>query len=240
MSITITRIRAELGPPAHDLYNAGPDLLLIETFGTRQIDARNLSMLSLFFWLNHLSYRAHPMPHQLEALKLSHQTRINQSHIFLVIILAIMIGAFSAMWGHLHISYKIGLEQARSWYARAAFTRLAGWIYNPSGTQVSGLFFTIGGFVFSIALLVLRLRFIQWPLHPVGYVVSSWWTFTGLWFPILISWTIKRFLLSYGGVRNYRRATPFFLGLIVGDVVVASIISILGLIFNFSVRYLSW
>ncbi|MBD69715.1 hypothetical protein CMK21_06285 [Candidatus Poribacteria bacterium] len=240
MSITITRIRAELGPPAHDLYNAGPDLLLIETFGTRQIDARNLSMLSLFFWLNHLSYRAHPMPHQLEALKLSHQTRINQFHIFLVIILAIMIGAFSAMWGHLHISYKIGLEQARSWYARAAFTRLAGWIYNPSGPQVSGLFFTIGGFVFSIALLVLRLRFIQWPLHPVGYVVSSWWTFTGLWFPILISWTIKRFLLSYGGVRNYRRATPFFLGLIVGDVVVASTISILGLIFNFSVRYLSW
>ena len=240
MSITITRIRAELGPPAHDLYNAGPDLLLIETFGTHRINARNLSILSLFFWLNHLSYRAHPMPHQLEALKLAHQTRINQSHIFLIIILAIMMGAFSAMWGHLHISYKIGLEQARSWYARAAFTRLAGWINNPNSTQASGLLFTTGGFAFSIALLVLRLRFVQWPLHPVGYVVSSWWTFTGLWFPILISWIIKHVLLSYGGVRNYRRATPFFLGLIVGDVVVASTISILGLLFNFSVRYLSW
>ncbi|HIA67796.1 TPA: hypothetical protein EYN98_17420 [Candidatus Poribacteria bacterium] len=240
MSITITRIRAELGPPAHDFYNAGPDLFLIETFGTRRINAQNLSVMSLFFWLNHLSYRAHPMPHQLEALKLSHQTRINQFHIFLVIILAIVIGAFSAMWGHLHISYEIGLEQARSWYARSAFTRLAGWLYNPSETQASGLIFTLGGFVVSIALLVLRLRFVQWPLHPVGYVVSSWWTFTGLWFPILISWTIKRLLLSYGGVRNYRRVVPFFLGLIVGDVVVASTISILGLIFNFSVRYLSW
>ena len=30
MSVTITRIRAELGPPAHDLYNAGPDLLLTD------------------------------------------------------------------------------------------------------------------------------------------------------------------------------------------------------------------
>ena len=144
------------------------------------------------------------------------------------------------MWGHLHISYKIGLEQARSWYARAAFTRLAGWINNPNSTQASGLLFTTGGFAFSIGLLVLRLRFVQWPLHPVGYVVSSWWTFTGLWFPILISWIIKHVLLSYGGVRNYRRATPFFLGLIVGDVIVASTISILGLLFNFSVRYLSW
>ena len=60
MSITITRIRAELGPPAHDLYNAGPDLLLTDALGTRRIGNRNLSVMSLFFWLNHLSYRAHP------------------------------------------------------------------------------------------------------------------------------------------------------------------------------------
>ena len=74
MSVTITRIRAELGPPAHDLYNAGPDLLLTDALGTRRIGNRNLSVMSLFFWLNHLSYRAHPMPHQLEGLKLAHQT----------------------------------------------------------------------------------------------------------------------------------------------------------------------
>ena len=240
MSITITRIRAELGPPAHDLYNAGPDLFLTEVFGSRQLGGQNLSVMTLFFWLNHLSYRAHPMPHQLEALKLSHQTKMNQFHIFLVIMLAILVGSFSAMWGYLHISYKIGLEQARSWYARAAFNRLAGWLTNPSEMEASSLAFTLGGFVTSIGLLLLRLRFVQWPLHPVGYVVSSWWTFTGLWFPILISWTIKRLLLSYGGVRSYRRAVPLFLGLIVGDVVVASSVSILGLIFNFSVRYLSW
>ena len=47
MSVTITRIRAELGPPAHDLYNAGPDLLLTDTFGTRRIGNRNLSVMSL-------------------------------------------------------------------------------------------------------------------------------------------------------------------------------------------------
>lgn len=48
MSVTITRIRAELGPPAHDLYNAGPDLLLTDAFGTRRIGNRNLSVMSLF------------------------------------------------------------------------------------------------------------------------------------------------------------------------------------------------
>ncbi len=240
MSVTITRIRAELGPPAHDLYNAGPDLLLTDALGTRRIGNRNLSVMSLFFWLNHLSYRAHPMPHQLEALKLAHQTRFNPTQLLWVLAIAIFVGALSAAWGHLHLSYQVGLEQARSWYARAAFNRLAGWLYNPSETSISGLLYTAGGFAFAVSLLLLRWRFIQWPLHPVGYVVSSWWTFTGLWFPLLISWTVKRILLSTGGVRLYRRSIPFFIGLVIGDVIVASVISILGLIFDFRVVYLSW
>ena len=240
MSVTITRIRAELGPPAHDLYNAGPDLLLTDALGTRRIGNRNLSVMSLFFWLNHLSYRAHPMPHQLEGLKLAHQTRFNPTQLLWVLAIAIFVGALSAAWGHLHLSYQVGLEQARSWYARAAFNRLAGWLYNPSETSISGMLYTTGGFAFAVSLLLLRWRFIQWPLHPVGYVVSSWWTFTGLWFPLLISWTIKRVLLSTGGVRLYRRSIPFFIGLVIGDVIVASIISILGLIFDFRVVYLSW
>ena len=240
MSITITRIRAELGPPAHDLYNAGPDLLLTDAFGTRRIGNRNLSVMSLFFWLNHLSYRAHPMPHQLEALKLAHQTRFNATQLLWVLAIAIFVGALSAAWGHLHLSYQVGLENARSWYARAAFNRLAGWLYNPGETNFGGLLYTGGGFIFAISLLLLRWRFIQWPLHPVGYVVSSWWTFTGLWFPLLISWTVKRILLSTGGVRLYRRAIPFFIGLVIGDVIVASVISILGLFFDYRVVYLSW
>ena len=240
MSITITRIRAELGPPAHDLYNAGPDLLLVDAFGTRRIGNRNLSIMSLFFWLNHLSYRANPMPHQLEALKLAHQTRFNPKQLLWVLAIAIFVGALSAAWGHLHLSYQVGLENARSWYARAAFNRLAGWLYNPGETNISGMIYTSGGFIFALGLLLLRWRFIQFPLHPVGYVVSSWWTFTGLWFPLLISWTVKRILLSTGGVKLYRRAIPFFIGLVIGDVIVASVISILGLFLNFQVRYLSW
>ena len=240
MSATVARIRAELGPPAHDLYNAGPDLLLTDALGTRRIGARNLSAMTLFFWLNHLSYRAHPMPHQLEALKLAHQTNFNRRHLMFALLLAVAIGTLSASWGHLHISYRMGLEQGRSWYARSAFNRLASWAYNPATSDISGILYSVGGFLFSIGLLLMRVRFLWWPLHPVGYVVSSWWTFTGLWFPILISWIIKRFLLTYSGVRAYRRAIPFFLGLVMGDVIVASTISILGIFLNFRVVYLSW
>jgi hypothetical protein len=41
-------------------------------------------------------------------------------------------------------------------------------------------------------------------------------------------------------VRAYRQAIPFFLGLVLGDVIVASIMSILGLFLGFRVVYLRW
>jgi len=240
MSVTITRVRAELGPPSHDLYNAGPDLILTDFLGTRRLGTQNLSVMTMFYWLNHLSYRAHPMPHQLEALKLAHQTNFNRRKLLFMLVMAIALGMLSASWGHLHISYRMGLEHGRSWYARSAFNRLASWAYQPRTGDPTGVFFSIGGFLFSMGLLMLRLRFLWWPLHPVGYIVSSWWTFTGLWFPILISWSIKGLLLRYRGVRAYRQALPFFIGLVMGDVVVASIISILGILLNFRVVYLRW
>ena len=43
LSTTITRIRAELGPPAHDMYGAGPDYILTTLLGTRRIGPQNLS-----------------------------------------------------------------------------------------------------------------------------------------------------------------------------------------------------
>ena len=111
MSVTITRVRAELGPPAHDLYNAGPDLMLMDFLGTRCLGTQYLSVMTLFFWLNHLSYRAHPMPHQLDALKLAHHTNFDRRWLLFALVIAIAVGRLSASCGHLHISYRMGLEQ---------------------------------------------------------------------------------------------------------------------------------
>jgi hypothetical protein len=48
------------------------------------------------------------------------------------------------------------------------------------------------------------------------------------WFSIFLSWAIKSALLRYGGLRLYRRNIPLFLGLILGEFIADSGVSIAG------------
>ena len=49
-----------------------------------------------------------------------------------------------------------------------------------------------------------------------------------VWMPLLFAWVIKGLILRYGGVRLYRQAMPFFLGLILGQCLVGSFWHLIG------------
>jgi hypothetical protein len=49
-----------------------------------------------------------------------------------------------------------------------------------------------------------------------------------MWCPFLIAWAAKTAILRYGGVRIYRQAVPFFLGLILGDYIVPTLWGVWG------------
>ncbi|HIE27192.1 TPA: hypothetical protein EYP66_07895 [Candidatus Poribacteria bacterium] len=232
LSTAITRIRAELGPPAHDMYGAGPDYILTTLLGARRIGQRNLTVMTLFYWINRESYRAHPMPHQLEGFKLADRVGMGGSRVIAAILLATLIGALSCFWAFLHAGYKIGTEARlyrTTWFAREGYNILASRITHPTGVEYNDLLFMGIGFIFTVTILLIRTRFLWWPLHPVGYAVTGWWIIGRLWFPLLISSIVKWAALKLGGVRAYRRMMPFFLGLILGDFVVGSLWSILGI-----------
>ena len=61
----------------------------------------------------------------------------------------------------------------------------------------------------------------RFPFHPLGYCIGP-----GLiwhWSPFFIAWLLKLVILRYGGLRFYRRALPFFLGLVLGDYVLGAL-----------------
>lgn len=64
-------------------------------------------------------------------------------------------------------------------------------------------------------LVLLRTRFLRFPLHPLGYAMAAAYSgqIWGGFFPI---WLLKGAILRFGGVRTYKRLTPAFIGLAPG------------------------
>ena len=106
--------------------------------------------------------------------------------------------------------------------SREAFYRLSNWLNNPLPANVTAMFAAGIGLLISILLVLMRARFFWFPLHAAGYVVTSNKTMSFFWFSIFLSFAIKYVYLKQGGLRLYRRAIPFFLGLVLGECVATS------------------
>ncbi|HTE17889.1 MAG TPA: DUF6784 domain-containing protein, partial [Armatimonadota bacterium] len=78
-----------------------------------------------------------------------------------------------------------------------------------------------------------------WPFHPVGLAVSSAWAMGYMWASFILAWVLKLAILHGTGLRGYRRASPFFLGLILGEFVVGSLCNLAGLLLGFEL-YRFW
>lgn len=237
MSIGITRMRAELGPPAHDLHMGGPDSMLPELIGTTHLGTGNLVALSMMFWFNR-AYRAHPMPFQLEGFKMAEKASMNYRKLFGAIMLAVVVGIIATFWTQLHLSYQLGAgakygpPNVDLIFGVEPYNRLDTWLNgataSPGGVRWAMLF----GLAFTIVLNALRMRLSWFPFHPVGYAISSSWSLSLLWVSMFIAWLVKLILLRYGGLKLYRTSVPFFLGVVIGECVMGSIWTIIGIILN--------
>jgi hypothetical protein len=222
---TITRIRAELGPPVHNMSGATQDEFLLMFCGTRRIGPQNLTGFGLLYWICGYAGRENPMPIQLEAFKLAERLNMKPKRLLYAILIAALIGSLSGFWGYLHDAYKVGVESypEQTWAASVGYRLLESRLQNPTGWQPLELTFTGIGFLFTVFLLMMRTRFLWWSFHPVGYAISGEWGIGRIFFPLIIASTIKWGTLRFAGLRGYRRSIPFFLGLIIGDFVLGCV-----------------
>jgi hypothetical protein len=236
IAVAVTRMRAELGPPTHDLYFAGPDWLLVSSFGVDRLGPRNLSGLTLLYWITR-DYRSYPMPHQLEALRIAEYRGVPRSggpRLIAALLGAALLGFACACVVFLTQYYSHGASARIQGYALGlsaeAYRRLEQWLRDPVGDpDWPALRQFGGGLAFTLLLMALRRRFLWIPFHPVGYAVAGSWTMSWLWFSIFLAWAIKAVLLRYGGLARFQRGMPFFLGLMVGEYVVGSLWTLLGM-----------
>jgi hypothetical protein len=225
MCLTVSRLRAQLGPPTHQLYGAMPNWILPTLAGTRALGPRALGMLALMRPFLQ-EQRNNPVPLQLEALKMAEGGRMERRRIALALAVVAPLAIICYFWASVHIGYRMGLGSGKThvwhlWVARWGALGLDEDLRYPSDTNTSGSTAIGFGLVFTLMLTYLKLRFQWWPLHPVAYPIAIASTIQSMTLVIFGTWLFKALLLRYGGLRAHRAVLPFFLGLLAGSAAVS-------------------
>lgn len=234
LAITITRVRAELGTP-HEIYFVNPNRMMTALFGSQNIGTRDLTLIQTLYWFNR-GYRSHPMPNQLEAMKMFEGHPKSLNRLIWVIVVATLFGFVATCWANLHVTYRAGADAKavgfKDWLGWESFGWLTNWINAPVKQESTRIGYMVGGFLIVVLLRLMRNLFLWWPLHPAGYALAVSYAMDYFWFNFFIAWVIKGLLVRYGGMRAHNIAVPFFLGLILGDYTMGSLWSILGAVMD--------
>lgn len=233
VSMSVTRLRAQFGPPGAGLFLSAPNRVLLGAIGPGSLSPRDLTMLAYVHWLQRM-YSGSAMPHQLEGLKIARLRDWRYGPLLWAILLAGAVSILASFWVILHFSYGLGQDTARvagtqNYFGREPIMVLDQNLRNSDlGPDVGAIGGMAGGFGLALLLVTMQMRFAWWPFHPVGYALLSSYATHILWLPMLLSWLIKTAIVRYGGWRLYRGGVPLFLGLILGEFVVGSIWGLLG------------
>lgn len=163
------------------------------------------------------------MPAAAHAGRLHGFMRLRGRGLCAAILLAVITGFALAIANILYMGYDLGASNFNSWVYRVSsgagvttFNDVVARIKDPAGLHPQKLAFFGAGAAAMSLLTFLQYRFPWWPLHPIGLTVASLWMIRNIAAAIFLSWAAKSIIMRFGGFELYRRAAPFFIGLILG------------------------
>jgi hypothetical protein len=223
LMFAITRIVAE-GGLAVTKPTMMPNDVMVGALGTETLGPTNIGALGMTYpWVGQM--RTTMMAAVIHGLKLAESyTLDNRRRLFWAIMLAGMVSTSSSVLTVLITGYRYGALNLSEWFfgvgsATQPYSFVDFHLANPQ--PASEAFYSmsaVGGLV-QLLLTLANARFLWWPIHPIAFPVSAYWTTHHLMPSIFIAWAIKSVVLHYGGVVLYRKTRPFFLGLILGHYV---------------------
>ena len=220
--IALTRLLVETGLPTM-IPRLIPCDVVISGIGVRHMGPSGMiAMSSTFVWgANLLIFLMAPVAN---GLKLSGEILHRKRWLFAAMAIAIGVAATSSWVTTMRLAYRDGgvnlYQHYFMSYPTYPWRYAATKINENAGPNGLGWVFTVIGGTVTAVLMLLRRRFLWWPLHPLGFVS---WVRDDCWLAIFVAWLIKSVILKYGGVKAYHAARPFFWGLILGQFVAGGI-----------------
>jgi ABC-type multidrug transport system fused ATPase/permease subunit len=89
-------------------------------------------------------------------------------------------------------------------------------IRDPRPVEMLHYWFFLAGAGMMVFLSLMRYRFVWWPFHPVGFIISGVQVTRLVSFTLLVAWLLKLVMLKFIGPSFYRKSKPFFIGMLTG------------------------
>ncbi|MEW6755887.1 MAG: DUF6785 family protein [Candidatus Latescibacterota bacterium] len=226
--LAVTRVVAEGGIAAARAPLIASDFVT-SGLGNSVLTPHTLTALG-FTYVWAADIRTFVMASCANGLKLAeeHLERRKRS-LFWTIGLAIVVSMGVSIVTVLVLSYAYGGINLNGWFFGPTggpvypFNFITGEMNNPDGPDVIGWISTLSGGGLMALLMLARHHFLWWPLHPLGFAVSTISMTNYISFSVFLAWLLKSVILKYGGPSLFQRARPFFMGLILGQFVVAGL-----------------
>jgi hypothetical protein len=229
--LVLTRIIAEAGMLMIQLSFAPTDYLLLFG-GTTGLGPSNLTVLTYVDTALTFDLREFLMPSLLNGFRMSELSGISTRKLTPVMAGALLFVLIVAVPAFLLTCYLPGVLQVPNSgeisFTRDFFNLLGARLLTPEQPAAVQYIANVAGAVIVGLLAWLRVNFVWWPIHPLGFVMATSWSSLNLWFSLFLGWLFKLLTIRYGGLRGYVRFRPLFLGIIMGDVLGAVLWQIVG------------
>ena len=234
-TLVATRVICQ-GGIAYFTLTAAPLDGVLAFFGTKFFSGVGLVVAGVVQKLLFVDLRESLMASLLHTRKVTDKTT-NNRQIFTVIMLTLVAGIVVSFLAMLVLSYKFGVrELGLDWATRttvAVYDDIYSLVESPAEPSQWVTIFTLAGAFVMLVLVICYHRFYWWPIHPIGYLTAYSSALRILWFSFFIGWLFNALCIRYGGVVLFKKLRNFFIGLIIGDFLMAGSWAIYGL-FSYS------
>jgi len=149
------------------------------------------------------------------------------------LVAALLVGVAVSFAAMLILYYKFGINTLPDEWAvetaRRVHENTAQILSHPEEPKYWSIVFTVIGGLFMALLVTGYHHFIWWPLHPIGYLTAYTSAMQTLWFGFFAGWLCNTLVLRYGGVSMFKEVRQLFIGLVVGDMLMAVLWLVVGL-----------
>jgi hypothetical protein len=230
--LVLTRIIAEAGMLMIHVSFKPVDYLLFFG-GTNALGPSNLTALTFVDTALTFDLREFLMPSMLNAFRMSELSGVSSRRLMPTITVALLFVLIVSVPAFLLTFYIPGAVQVGNvneimYHPRNFFSILGTRLQSPEQPTATQYIATAVGAGMVAVLAWLRLNFVWWPVHPLGFVMATSWASLNLWFSLFLGWLFKLVTIRYTGLRGYVQFRPLFLGIIMGDVLGAVLWQIVG------------